>query len=74
MRIIGDMGTARWPKGTRALVLLFAEVSASVDVPDEMHIVPMGKWQHPVYGEMEIIPALSNQPPERRNETAGRLR
>src|SRR3954447_21126696 len=36
-----------------AFVQLFAEAAASA-VPDEIHIVPTGKWSHPVYGEMEI--------------------
>ena len=40
-----------------AFVQLFAEVSASEDVPDEIHVVPTGKWQHPIYGEMEITSA-----------------
>jgi hypothetical protein len=26
-------------------------------VPEEIHIVPTGKWGHPAYGEMEITPA-----------------
>lgn len=40
-----------------AFVQLFAEASASVDVPDEIHVVPTGAWEHPVYGEMEITSA-----------------
>lgn len=32
---------------------LFREGGASV-VPDEIHIVPMGEWDHPMYGPMKI--------------------
>ena len=39
-----------------AFVQLFAEAAASA-VPDKIHVVPTGKWAHPVYGEMEITPA-----------------
>src|SRR4051794_12288395 len=38
-----------------AFVQLFAEAATSA-VPDEMQVVPTGKWSHPVYGEMEITP------------------
>ena len=37
-----------------AFVHLFDEASSSVAIPEEVHIVPTGKWSHPVYGEMEI--------------------
>jgi phage I-like protein len=40
-----------------AFVQLFAEGKSSTVVPDEIQIVPCGKWSHPVYGEMEITPA-----------------
>lgn len=40
-----------------AFVHLFEEASASVELPDEIHVVPTGKWNHPVYGEMEITSA-----------------
>jgi phage I-like protein len=36
-----------------AFVQLFAEAASSA-VPDEIEVVPTGKWSHPVYGEMEI--------------------
>ena len=39
-----------------AFVQLFAEAAASA-MPDEIQVVPTGKWSHPVYGEMEITPA-----------------
>lgn len=38
-------------------IQLFAEGSADVQVPDEIHVLPTGKWDHPVYGEMEITSA-----------------
>jgi phage I-like protein len=38
-------------------IQLFKEGSAFAEVPDEIHVVPTGKWDHPVYGEMEITPA-----------------
>lgn len=28
-----------------------------MELPDEIHVVPTGKWNHPVYGEMEITSA-----------------
>src|SRR4051794_3432560 len=40
-----------------ALVQLFSDVSSSVDVPDEIHVVPTGAWGHPLYGAMEITSA-----------------
>jgi hypothetical protein len=40
-----------------AFVQLFAEASASKDLPDEIHVLPTGKWSHPIYGEMEITSA-----------------
>ena len=39
-----------------AFVQLFAEAAASA-MPDEIQVVPTGKWSHPVYGEIEITPA-----------------
>jgi phage I-like protein len=38
-------------------IQLFKEGSAFAEVPDEIHVVPTGKWDHPVYGEMEITSA-----------------
>src|SRR5215212_105034 len=38
-------------------IQLFAEGSADVQIPDVIQVVPVGKWEHPVYGEMEITPA-----------------
>jgi len=35
-------------------IQLFNESGSGVAIPDEIHIVPTGKWDHPVYGEMEI--------------------
>lgn len=35
-------------------IQLFNESGTGVAIPDEIHIVPTGKWDHPVYGEMEI--------------------
>ena len=40
-----------------AFVQLFAEAASSVDVPEEIHVVPTGTWSHPVYGEMEVTSA-----------------
>jgi hypothetical protein len=37
-------------------VQLVAEAGASW-VPDEIHVVPTGKWEDPIYGEIEITPA-----------------
>jgi len=51
------MSKERDSKKRIAFVQLFAEASSSVDVPVEIHVVPTGKWQHPVYGEMEITSA-----------------
>jgi hypothetical protein len=39
-----------------AFVQLSAEAAASA-VPDEIQVVPTGKWSHPAYGEMEITTA-----------------
>lgn len=50
------MSKERDSKKRIAFVQLFAEAAASA-VPDEIHVVPTGKWDHPVYGEMEITPA-----------------
>src|SRR3954467_7889467 len=38
-------------------IQLFAEDSSSAALPDEIHVVPTGKWDHPLYGEMEITSA-----------------
>src|SRR5215207_3837967 len=35
----------------------FGEGSTDAQVPSEIHVVPTGKWDHPVYGEMEITTA-----------------
>ena len=51
------MSKERDSKQRIAFVRLLSEVSASENVPDEIHVVPTGKWQHPVYGEMEITSA-----------------
>lgn len=51
------MSKERDSKQRIAFVQLFSEVSASENVPDEIHVVPTGKWDHPVYGEMEITSA-----------------
>jgi len=37
-------------------IQLFAEGSADVQIPDVIPVVPVGKWDHPAYGEMEIKP------------------
>jgi hypothetical protein len=55
--IIMGMSRERDSKNRIAFVQLFAEASSSTAVPDEIHVVPTGKWDHPVYGEMEITPA-----------------
>lgn len=38
-------------------IQLFGEGSEFAEIPDEIHVVPTGKWMHPMYGEMEITPA-----------------
>jgi phage I-like protein len=39
-------------------IQLFAEDgSTDAQIPSEIHVVPTGKWDHPVYGEMEITSA-----------------
>ena len=38
-------------------IQLFAEEGSALAVPDEINVVPTGKWMHPVYGEMEITSA-----------------
>ncbi len=35
-------------------IQLFNESGSDVAIPDEIQIVPTGKWDHPAYGEMEI--------------------
>ncbi len=35
-------------------IRLFEEGSSFAELPDQIHVVPTGKWDHPVYGEMEI--------------------
>ncbi|MEK7994722.1 MAG: phage protease [Planctomycetota bacterium] len=50
------MSKERDSKKRIAFVQLFAEASSAA-VPEEIHIVPTGKWDHPVYGEMEITAA-----------------
>ncbi|OJW18784.1 MAG: hypothetical protein BGO51_15550 [Rhodospirillales bacterium 69-11] len=42
-------------------IQLFSDAGAGVAIPDEIHIVPTGKWDHPVYGEMEITSADVSQ-------------
>src|SRR5215210_2089848 len=38
-------------------IQLFAEGSTDAQIPSEIHVVPTGKWDHPVYGEMAISTA-----------------
>lgn len=38
-------------------IQLFGEAPSFAELPDEIHVVPTGKWSHPVYGEMEITSA-----------------
>lgn len=38
-------------------IQLFGEGTAFAEISDSLHVVPTGKWMHPVYGEMEITPA-----------------
>lgn len=35
-------------------IQLYGEGSAFAELPTEIHVVPTGRWSHPVYGEMEI--------------------
>jgi hypothetical protein len=35
-------------------IQLFAEGSAFAELPDEIHVVPTGKWKHPYFGEIEF--------------------
>ena len=55
------MSKQRDSKKRIALVQLFAERSAPAAVPDQIQVVPTGKWDHPVYGEMEITSADVSQ-------------
>jgi len=41
--------------------LLFAEGSSSVEPPAEIHVVPIGEWDHSVYGHMKIDAAAIQQ-------------
>lgn len=38
-------------------IRLFGDASALAEITDEIHVVPTGEWEHPVYGEMKITPA-----------------
>ncbi len=38
-------------------IQLFAKGSADVQIPDVIQVMPVGKWDHPAYGEMEITTA-----------------
>jgi hypothetical protein len=38
-------------------IRLFEEGSSFAELPDEIHVAPTGKWDHRVYGEMEITSA-----------------
>lgn len=38
-------------------IQLFQEGSAFAEITDEIHVVPTGEWEHPVYGEMKITSA-----------------
>lgn len=40
-----------------AFPILLPEGRAFAEKAGDLHVVPTGKWQHPVYGEMEITPA-----------------
>jgi hypothetical protein len=51
------MSKERDSKQRIVFVQLFSEASAAEAVPSEIPVVPTGKWDHPVYGEMEITPA-----------------
>jgi phage I-like protein len=35
-------------------IQLFGEGSAFAELPDEIHVVPTGKWKHPYFGEFEF--------------------
>lgn len=51
------MSKERDSKKRIALVQLFAERSASAELPSEIHVIPTGEWAHPVYGPMVITAA-----------------
>src|SRR4051812_36501719 len=38
-------------------IRLFEEGPPFAELPDQTHVVSTGKWDHPVYGEMEITSA-----------------
>lgn len=40
-----------------AFPILIPEGRAFAEKAGDLHVVPTGKWQHPVYGEMEITPS-----------------
>jgi phage I-like protein len=42
-------------------IQLFGEGPSFAELPDEIHVVPTGKWQHPNYGEMEITSATVSE-------------
>jgi phage I-like protein len=42
-------------------IQLFDEGSASVEIPSEIHVVPVGEWDHSLYGHMKIDAAAIQQ-------------
>jgi hypothetical protein len=42
-------------------IQLFGEESSFAELPDQIRVVPTGKWDRPVYGEMEITSADVSQ-------------
>src|SRR5690349_12088369 len=35
-------------------IKIFWRFDESVDIPSEIHVVPVGEWDHPAYGPMKI--------------------
>lgn len=57
-RVFDDGGKQESKKLIAFPIQLFAESSKNYsELPDEIHVVPTGKWDHPAYGEMEITTA-----------------
>jgi hypothetical protein len=40
---------------------IFGEESTFAELPDVIQVVPTGKWERPVYGEMEITSAIVSE-------------
>jgi hypothetical protein len=52
--LVKDQKTKRLPVIFPINVHAFAETTASGEVPREIHVLPVGKWNHPAYGPIVI--------------------